>query len=133
MNSVERASQQIVTMRARRASRLGLGLLSAVLALGLLAPTSASAVEYTPGRKVGRGFANTALGIFAIPGHMAHEVKERGWAVGLPVGFGMGIGWTVATELVGVWEVVTCPFEFPEGFRPIIEPEFPWDHFDEFD
>ena len=108
-------------------------LLAALLVIGLLSPVAASATEYTPARKVGRGFSNTLLGIFAIPGYMAKETKERGPAVGLPIGFGMGIGWMVATELVGVWEILTCPFEFPKGFRPIIEPEFPWEHFDQFE
>ena len=117
----------------RRTRHFGLSFLTALLALGLLAPTPGLASEYTPARKVGRGFANTAFGVFALPGQMAKEIKGRGWAVGLPVGFGMGLGWTVATELVGVWEILTCPFEWPPGFRPIIEPEFPWGHFDEFD
>ena len=26
--------------------------------------------------------------------------------------------------------IVTCPFEFPKGYRPIIDPEFPWEYFE---
>lgn len=35
----------------------------------------------------------------------------------------------VATEVVGVWEVITCPFETPPGFKPILKPEYPWGYF----
>ena len=86
--------------------------------------------RYTPARKVGRGFANTTLGVLAIPGQMVEQTEERGAAIGLPLGFVMGLGWFVATEAVGIWEILTCPFEFPKGYRPIIDPEFPWEYFE---
>jgi hypothetical protein len=35
----------------------------------------------------------------------------------------------VVRELVGVNELVTAPLPAPEDFRPILEPEFPWDYF----
>jgi hypothetical protein len=31
---------------------------------------------------------------------------------------------------VGVYEFLSAPFPAPAGYRPIIEPEFPWDYFD---
>jgi hypothetical protein len=31
-----------------------------------------------------------------------------------------------ATEVIGVYEVLTCPFEAPPNFKPIMEPEFSW-------
>ncbi len=37
----------------------------------------------------------------------------------------------VVRTLVGVFEFVSSPFPVPEGFEPIIEPEFPWDYFEE--
>jgi putative exosortase-associated protein (TIGR04073 family) len=102
--------------------------------LGAVAPDAALAApksRFTPARKVGRGFANTTLGFLAIPGQMVVQTRERGAAAGLPIGFGLGIGWFVASELIGVWEILTCPFEFPEGYKPILEPEFPWEYFEE--
>lgn len=48
----------------------------------------------------------------------------------MPLGFGKELGRFVATELVGVWEILTSPLEFPAGFRPILEPELPWQHFE---
>lgn len=102
--------------------------------LAAVAPDAALAApksRFTPARKVGRGFANTTLGFLAIPGQMVAQTRERGAAAGLPIGFGLGIGWFVASELIGVWEILTCPFEFPEGYKPILEPEFPWQYFEE--
>ncbi len=96
----------------------------------LLAPLSASAQQYTAAHKVRRGFANTTLGILAIPGQMTKKTRQDGYAVGLQLGFVQGLGWFVVTEVVGIWEILTCPFEFPPRFRPIINPEHPWDSFE---
>jgi hypothetical protein len=35
----------------------------------------------------------------------------------------------VTRHLVGGWEFVMAPFPLPKGYVPIIEPEFPWDYF----
>lgn len=107
----------------RRAVLLGLGML-------LLSDPALAQSQYTSARKVGRGFSNLTLGVLAIPGQMVQESDRRGAAIGVPLGFGKGLGWFVATELVGVWEILTSPFEFPAGFRPILEPEFPWQYFE---
>ncbi len=122
---------------ARRAFRIlvaALAVVTALTAVGSAVPDAAFAApksRFTSARKVGRGFANTTLGFLAIPGQMVVETRERGAAAGLPIGFGLGIGWFVASELIGVWEILTCPFEFPAGYKPIIEPEFPWQYFEE--
>ena len=112
--------------------RVGATLAATVLAFGLLAAPSAALAEpeYTAARKVGRGLANFSLGFLAIPGQMIIETQKRGTATGLPIGFAMGIGWFITTEVVGVWEFISSPFEVPEGFEPMIEPEYPWDYFD---
>jgi putative exosortase-associated protein (TIGR04073 family) len=96
----------------------------------LFAADSTSAREYTAGHKFRRGVSNLTLGVLAIPGQMTVKSREDGYAIGLPLGFVQGLGWFVTTELVGVWEFLTCPFEFPPKFRPIIEPEYPWDYFE---
>jgi len=119
------------------------GRLAALLVLAVLAGGATSAVlpaapaeaapksRFTPARKFQRGFTNTTLGILAIPGQMTVQTRERGWAAGLPIGFAYGLGWFVASELVGVYEFLTCPFPFPPGYKPILEPEFPWQYFEE--
>lgn len=123
-----------VETRATRRERGGLGRIGRAVLLGLgmllLSGPALAQSQYTSARKVGRGFSNLTLGVLAIPGQMVQESDRRGAAIGVPLGFGKGLGWFVATELVGVWEILTSPFEFPAGFRPILEPEFPWQYFE---
>jgi hypothetical protein len=35
----------------------------------------------------------------------------------------------IARELVGVYEFLTAPMPVPDGYRPILRPEYPWDYF----
>jgi putative exosortase-associated protein (TIGR04073 family) len=65
-----------------------------------------------------------------VPGNMVAETDARGAAVGIPLGFAKGLGMIVPRVLVGVYEFVTAPFPAPAGYRPILEPEFPWGYFD---
>lgn len=120
--------------RARRTVRAICAAVAIAMTVGALTPDVAIAApksRYTSARKVGRGFANTILGFLAIPGQMTVQTRERGPATGLLIGFGMGLGWFVASEVIGVYEILSCPFEAPPGYKPIIEPEFPWQYFDE--
>lgn len=111
-----------------RASRMRLLLTTGVLILALAAPAMASARD-SAARKVGRGAANLTLGVLAVPGEMVQTTRESGPFIGATWGFAKGVGMFVASELVGLWEVVTCPFETPPGFKPILKPEFPWGYF----
>jgi len=101
-----------------------------VLALGLclLVPGSAAARD-TAARKLGRGVSNIGLGVLAIPGQIVQTTRDSGPFVGATWGFVKGVGFTVATEVIGVFELLTCPFETPPDFKPIIKPEFPWQYF----
>lgn len=103
-------------------------LLAAVLCLGV--PGSAAAKEWTSASKFSRGVSNLTLGVLAWPGEMVEESKERGPAIGVPLGFVTGLGWFAAREVVGVYEFLTCVFEAPPGFRPILRPEYPWQYFE---
>jgi putative exosortase-associated protein (TIGR04073 family) len=69
------------------------------------------------------------MGVLALPGEIVQTTRERGPFVGATWGFVKGVGMTVAHEVVGLWEVLTCPFETPPGFKPILAPEFPWGYF----
>ena len=62
---------------------------------------------------------------------MVAESRKHGAGAGIPLGFVFGLGKLVVRELVGVYEFLSSPFEAPDGFVPIIEPEFPWSYFDE--
>ena len=101
-----------------------------ILALGLAVciPVAASARD-SSARKLGRGAANLSLGVLAIPGQIVQTTRERGPFIGGTWGFVKGVGFMAATEVIGVFELLSCPFETPPGFKPIIKPEFPWQYF----
>jgi putative exosortase-associated protein (TIGR04073 family) len=99
-----------------------------VLVFMLVGSLPASARD-SSARKVGRGAANLTLGVLALPGEIMETTRSSGIFVGATWGFVKGIAMFVTTEVVGLFEVLTCPFETPPGFRPILEPEYPWGYF----
>ena len=99
------------------------------LALVLLVSTPVGAQTAT--RKWLRGLAGMTTAVLEVPGNMVAETRSRGPAEGLPLGFAKGLGMIIPRTLVGVWEFLSAPFPLPEGYEPILEPEFPWDYFDE--
>jgi putative exosortase-associated protein (TIGR04073 family) len=105
--------------------------LYAVLIALLSTPALSQATDYSAQRKAGRGLAAMTTGFLEIPGNMVAESRERGAGAGIPLGFVFGLGKLVIRELVGVYELLSSPFEAPAGFKPIIEPEFPWDYFED--
>jgi putative exosortase-associated protein (TIGR04073 family) len=111
-------------------SRLVRLLLAAFLVISLVgvAPVAAEAKD-SPARKLGRGFGNLTLGVLAIPSEVIDTTRSSGPAVGVTWGLLKGMGMMVATEFVGLWEVLTCPFATPPDYRPILDPEFPWQRF----
>jgi putative exosortase-associated protein (TIGR04073 family) len=86
--------------------------------------------ELSAARKLGRGLMGVLTGVLEVPGNMVQEGRAHGPLYGATVGLLMGSGKLVARELVGVYEVLTAPFEAPPGFQPILEPEYPWQYFD---
>ena len=113
---------------SRRARRpLGrLALLATLAAVAAAAPARADG----PVDKLGRGLAGMITGVLELPGNTWQETKRRG-GIGVPIGIGKGIAMVVARELVGVYEFVSSPIPVPAGYRPILEPEYPWDYFDQ--
>jgi putative exosortase-associated protein (TIGR04073 family) len=105
-------------------------LAAACLGAAVLGLPSAAAAD-TAARKLGRGLAAITTAFLEVPGNMVVETRRHGPAYGMPLGFAKGLGGIVVRELVGVYELVTAPIEAPAGYRPLIQPEFPWDYFDE--
>ena len=102
--------------------------LGAVLAGAVLASVPASA--QTAPRKFGRGLAAMTTAFLEVPGNMVAETRDRGPGVGIPLGFAEGLGMIVPRVLVGVYEFLSAPFPLPAGYKPILEPEFPWGYFE---
>lgn len=124
MPRIQLARKPLGRLRIHRA------LVLASVVLSLLGPAAAAAKD-GPARKLGRGFANLGLGVLAIPGQVIETTRESGPTLGVTWGIIKGTAVMLATEVVGLFEVVTCPFATPPGYRPILEPEFPWQHFSE--
>jgi putative exosortase-associated protein (TIGR04073 family) len=102
----------------------------AVLCLVVLAFTPPAGAQ-TALRKAGRGLAGMTTSFLEVPGNMVAETRAQGAGVGIPLGFAKGLGMIVVRTLVGVYEFVSAPIPAPAGYRPILEPEFPWDYFEE--
>ena len=102
------------------------GLAVAVVVLALCSRAEAQSAA----RKFGRGLAGMTTAFLEVPGNMVAQTEKRGAAEGIPLGFAIGLGMIVPRVLVGVYEFVSAPFPAPPGYRPIIEPEFPWSYFD---
>ncbi len=105
-------------------------LAACVLAVAVLLPGIAEAKQYTAARKVGRGLAAMTTGFLELPGNIVKMNREKGAGWAMTMGFATGLGKLVTRHLVGVYEFVSAPFPVPEGYKPILEPEFPWEYFD---
>lgn len=99
---------------------------TAPLVLMLMAAPATQA--NTAAHKLGRGLAGMTCGFLELPGNIVKETNAYGIA-GLPNGLAKGVGMIVTRELVGVYEFVTAPFPIPSGFKPVIQPEYPWSYF----
>jgi len=116
--------------RNRSARRATCAALVALALPVLLYPAAAQAQENTAARKCGRGLAGMTLGVLEVPGNIVQESRTNGVPYGMTVGFAMGLGKFVARELVGAYEFVTAPFEVPDDFQTVLQPEFPWGYFE---
>lgn len=112
-----------MTLHGRRLARL------AVVAFALLVLAPQDAAAQTAMRKAGRGLAGMTCSFLEVPGNMVVGGRNNG-AGGAALGFAKGCGMIVPRVLVSVYEFVTCPVAAPAGFRPILDPEFPWGYFE---
>jgi len=106
----------------------------ALAVLGAICLTaSPAAADYTAPRKFGRGLAGMTTSFLEVPGNMVAETHAHDVAEGIPLGFAKGLGMIVVRTPVGVYETLGAPFPVPDGYRPIIRPEYPWSYFEERD
>lgn len=90
-------------------------------------PIDNSRRDYSAGasRKLGRGLANAGLGWTDIFKGMEDVNEEKGFWAGATWGPLYGAVNAVKRTGLGLYETVTFPFEGPNHFDPVIEPEFP--------
>jgi len=98
---------------------------AAVLIMTMATPSQA----YDMGDKACRGVAGVALGLLELPGNMVDVSKKQNILLGLTAGFAKGVFMVPVRELVGVFELLTFPFELQKGYEPLIEPDYPWGYF----
>ena len=80
----------------------------------------------TPLRKLQRGFLNVALSPFEISSELSKEVRNDTFPPSWVAGLGRGCFYTVGRALVGVYEMVSFPIPCPANYKPVLQPEFPW-------
>ena len=100
----------------------------ALVVIALVLQAAVPAYCQTPVAKLGRGVANIVTCPFEVPKQIIEKYNAAnsmwdGLFIGLPVGIGM----TVVRCAVGAFETVTFPFPVPEGYRPVLEPEYTWE------
>ena len=75
-------------------------------------------------RKLGRGVANLATGVFEIPKSIQEKFFDDGPIAAATYGVFDGVYKFVVRAAVGVYEIVTFPIPLPADYSPIVEPEF---------
>jgi len=76
--------------------------------------------------KLGRGLANTTLGLVEVPVAMIETSKVHGQTAGFFVGSLKGLCRAVIRTGAGLVDTLTFPFPAPmPDYEPMITPEFP--------
>lgn len=99
-----------------------------VLAVAVAAPALAQEAEepylYGALRKLGRGATNIITSPLELMRTHELTVQKEGYLAGMSVGVVHGALRTVLRAAAGVIEIATFPLEIPEGFAPIMKPEY---------
>jgi putative exosortase-associated protein (TIGR04073 family) len=99
-----------------------------LLTVFLLAASSVSAE--TVGDKALRGLSNMLAGVMVFPGEIHKTWIEEGSSLGLTIGIAQGAGMIVVRELIGPFELLTCPVPWPsKTYAPLLLPAYPWGYF----
>lgn len=75
-------------------------------------------------KKLGRGVINTLTGWLEVPKGIVDETKENNIFTGLTVGSIKGLGLGLVRTGAGIYETLTFPFPIPEGYEPIVKPNY---------
>lgn len=73
--------------------------------------------------KLGRGASNTVLGWGEFLRQTELACKEKGRTLCVFTGLARGAWWSFVRTSAGLYEILTFPFEGPQNYAPILEPE----------
>ena len=111
----------------QRTSKIFIALvLTLAFTSSLMAAEAEIQADGTPLRKLQRGFLNVALSPFEISSELSKEVRNDTFPPSWVAGLGRGCFYTVGRALVGVYEMVSFPLPCPANYKPVLQPEFPW-------
>ena len=96
--------------------------------LPLMAAEAEIQGEGTPQRKLQRGFLNIALCPIEISHELSKEVRNDTVPPSWIAGLCRGSIYAVGRALVGVYEIVTFAIPLPAHYKPVLSPEFEWQH-----
>ena len=105
-----------------------LGVVVVLLAFAVSLRAAEIENEGTPQRKLQRGFLNVALSPLEISNELAKEKKNDTFPPSWLTGAGRGMAFMMGRALVGVYELVTFPVPYPANYKPVLSPEFAWEH-----
>ncbi len=100
---------------------LVLGMAITAMAQPVFAEQETGALVVT---KLFRGIANAATGWMELFKQPIVTGQEQGAGIGLTWGLIKGIGYAVARSVAGGYEIATFPLPIPEGYKPIMQPEY---------
>lgn len=94
------------------------------------AGTAASDPQETRGdlirHKFARGWINILASPLEVPMALKHTVRDPGVVLGVPAGLVQGTVMAAGRIFTGAYEILSAPFPYPQGYRPVIEPEYSW-------
>jgi putative exosortase-associated protein (TIGR04073 family) len=88
---------------------------------------AAGAAEGNAGKafnKLTRGMINTVTGWVEVPKRIHETSTASGAGAGLTWGVLRGLGYGIVRTAAGLYEIVTFPVPAPEGYEPIMLPEY---------
>jgi putative exosortase-associated protein (TIGR04073 family) len=106
-----------------------LTVLAVIAALGVVtASVAQEESQWTPGKKLGRGFIGLVFGWLELPAQMYDTATKDGPGMAATVGFAKGLGKVCARYIVSTVEFVTFPVPIND-YKPLLQEEYPWGAF----
>ena len=99
------------------------GMIICVAVLIILTAASASYAQ-DMGKKLQRGAANFFTGWMEIPNNVRDITAQENILSGIFIGIPKGCCMTIIRTGAGIYEILTFPFPIPDGYNPMLEPEF---------